>query len=98
LCFGDALVFVFGDALVFVFGDALVFAFRPALGVCVPARAGVCVPAHTPSGGWYPGWELNPHFPYGKRDFKSLASASFATRARSSLSVPEARSPLPASR
>jgi hypothetical protein len=24
---------------------------------------------------------LNPHSPYGKRDFKSLASADFATRA-----------------
>jgi hypothetical protein len=30
---------------------------------------------------WCPGWDLNPHSPYGKRDFKSLASADFATRA-----------------
>ncbi len=30
---------------------------------------------------WCPGWDLNPHFPYGKTDFKSVASASFATRA-----------------
>ena len=28
-----------------------------------------------------PGWDLNPHSPYGERDFKSLASAGFATRA-----------------
>ena len=31
---------------------------------------------------WCPGWDLNPHTPYGIRDFKSLASANFATRAR----------------
>jgi hypothetical protein len=30
---------------------------------------------------WCPGWDLNPHSPCGKRDFKSLASADFATRA-----------------
>ncbi len=31
--------------------------------------------------GWCPGRELNPHAPFGARDFKSRASASFATRA-----------------
>jgi hypothetical protein len=30
---------------------------------------------------WCPGWELNPHSPCGKTDFKSVASADFATRA-----------------
>lgn len=30
---------------------------------------------------WYPGWDLNPHFPYGKTDFKSVVSADFTTRA-----------------
>jgi hypothetical protein len=29
------------------------------------------------------GWESNPHAPYGTRDFKSRASASFATPAHS---------------
>jgi hypothetical protein len=31
--------------------------------------------------GWCPGRELNPHSPCGKTDFKSVASADFATRA-----------------
>ncbi len=31
---------------------------------------------------WCPGWDLNPHSRCRKRDFKSLASADFATRAR----------------
>ena len=30
---------------------------------------------------WCPGRDLNPHFPCGKTDFKSVASADFATRA-----------------
>ena len=30
---------------------------------------------------WCPGWDLNPHSPCGKKDFKSFASADFATRA-----------------
>ena len=32
--------------------------------------------------GWCPGPELNRHAPFEARDFKSRASASFATRAR----------------
>ena len=32
---------------------------------------------------WCPGPELNRHAPFGARDFKSRASASFATRAGS---------------
>ena len=36
---------------------------------------------HNKASYWCPGWDLNPHSPYGKRDFKSLASADFATRA-----------------
>ena len=31
--------------------------------------------------GWCPGTESNRHAPFGARDFKSRASASFATRA-----------------
>jgi hypothetical protein len=31
---------------------------------------------------WCPGRDLNPHSPCGEKDFKSFASASFATRAR----------------
>ena len=31
---------------------------------------------------WCPGWDLNPHSRCRKRDFKSLASADFATRAQ----------------
>jgi hypothetical protein len=31
--------------------------------------------------GWCPGPELNRHVPFGTRDFKSRASANFATRA-----------------
>ncbi len=30
---------------------------------------------------WCPGRDLNPHFPCEKKDFKSFASADFATRA-----------------
>ena len=30
---------------------------------------------------WCPGRDLNPHFPFEKTDFKSVASADFATRA-----------------
>jgi hypothetical protein len=30
---------------------------------------------------WCPGRESNPHVPFGTRDFKSRASANFATRA-----------------
>jgi hypothetical protein len=30
---------------------------------------------------WCPGRDLNPHSPCGEKDFKSFASASFATRA-----------------
>src|SRR5713226_2119641 len=30
---------------------------------------------------WCPGWDSNPHGPFGSKDFKSFASASFATRA-----------------
>jgi integrase len=30
---------------------------------------------------WCPGWESNPHVPLRTRDFKSRASANFATRA-----------------
>ena len=30
---------------------------------------------------WCPGWDLNPHSAYAKKDFKSFASADFATRA-----------------
>src|SRR5438552_6600201 len=30
---------------------------------------------------WCPGWELNPHSRCREKDFKSFASASFATRA-----------------
>ena len=30
---------------------------------------------------WCPGRELNPHTPFGITDFKSVASADFATRA-----------------
>ena len=30
---------------------------------------------------WCPGRDLNPHSPYGETDFKSVASAGFATRA-----------------
>ena len=37
--------------------------------------------------GWCPGRELNPHVPFGTRDFKSRASASFATRADISADV-----------
>jgi hypothetical protein len=33
------------------------------------------------SGRWCPGRESNPHGPLGPRDFKSRASANFATRA-----------------
>src|SRR6476660_1975856 len=32
---------------------------------------------------WCPGWDLNPHTRCRIRDFKSLASADFATRAQS---------------
>src|SRR6266550_1262035 len=32
---------------------------------------------------WCPGRELNPHSPCGEKDFKSFASADFATRASS---------------
>ncbi len=32
---------------------------------------------------WCPGRDLNPHFPCEKKDFKSFASADFATRAPS---------------
>ena len=32
---------------------------------------------------WCPGRDLNPHFPCEKKDFKSFASADFATRALS---------------
>ncbi len=51
---------------------------------CLPAPQEAAVP---PRGmervyTWCPGWELNPHSPYGEKDFKSFASASFATRAR----------------
>ena len=31
---------------------------------------------------WCPGRDLNPHFPCEKKDFKSFASADFATRAK----------------
>jgi hypothetical protein len=31
---------------------------------------------------WCPGRDLNPHSAYAKKDFKSFASADFATRAR----------------
>lgn len=31
---------------------------------------------------WCPGWDLNPHTRCRIRDFKSLASADFATRAQ----------------
>jgi hypothetical protein len=31
---------------------------------------------------WCRGWESNPHDPFGSQDFKSCASASFATPAR----------------
>jgi hypothetical protein len=34
-----------------------------------------------PPGYWCPGRELNPHSPCGEKDFKSFASADFATRA-----------------
>jgi hypothetical protein len=30
---------------------------------------------------WCPGWDLNPHSRCRKKDFKSFASANFATRA-----------------
>src|SRR4051794_11665049 len=30
---------------------------------------------------WCPGWDLNPHSACAKKDFKSFASADFATRA-----------------
>ena len=30
---------------------------------------------------WCPGRDLNPHSPCGEKDFKSFASADFATRA-----------------
>ena len=30
---------------------------------------------------WCPGWDLNPHSRCRKKDFKSFASADFATRA-----------------
>ena len=30
---------------------------------------------------WCPGWDLNPHSRFRKKDFKSFASADFATRA-----------------
>ncbi len=33
-------------------------------------------------GVWCPGRDLNPHFPFEKTDFKSVASADFATRAK----------------
>ena len=35
--------------------------------------------------GWCPGRESNPHAPFGARDFKSRASASFATRAAAAI-------------
>ena len=34
------------------------------------------------AGAWCRGWESNPHAPYGAQDFKSCASASFATPAQ----------------
>ncbi len=33
------------------------------------------------SANWCPGWDLNPHSACAKKDFKSFASADFATRA-----------------
>ena len=42
---------------------------------------------------WCPGWDLNPHSPCGKTDFKSVASADFATRA-----LPHYRCSIPGSR
>ncbi len=33
---------------------------------------------------WCPGRDLNPHSACAKKDFKSFASANFATRARGS--------------
>ena len=37
---------------------------------------------------WCPGRDLNPHFPFEKTDFKSVASADFATRADSNSIIP----------
>ena len=36
---------------------------------------------HSDKYNWCPGRDLNPHFPCEKKDFKSFASADFATRA-----------------
>jgi hypothetical protein len=36
---------------------------------------------------WCPGRDLNPHFPCEKKDFKSFASADFATRAARSIII-----------
>lgn len=47
----------------------------------VTRRNGGCKLMSHKSISWCPGWDLNPHSPCGKRDFKSLASADFATRA-----------------
>ncbi len=44
---------------------------------------------------WCPGWDLNPHSPCGEKDFKSFASADFATRARSKTRLPASHSGRP---
>ena len=42
--------------------------------------------ARIPLRNWCRGWGSNPHDPYGSQDFKSCASASFATPAGSGIS------------
>ena len=37
---------------------------------------------------WCPGRDLNPHSPCGEKDFKSFASADFATRAWLAARIP----------
>jgi hypothetical protein len=62
-------------------GAAMERAQKPKMRAQPAARAKMEEMMEMTDSKWCPGRDLNPHSPSGEKDFKSFASAGFATRA-----------------